>query len=58
MTIDPDLVHGAAELERTAVGLRPHRLPAWARARGDAQLQLVEPSRPACAWPSPRPRPG
>lgn len=42
MTIDPDLVHGAAELERTAVGLRPHRLPAWARARGDAQLQLVQ----------------
>ncbi|WP_420121995.1 SGNH/GDSL hydrolase family protein [Nakamurella sp.] len=42
MTIHPDLVHGAAELERTAAGLRPHRLPAWARARGDAQLQLVE----------------
>ena len=42
MKLDPDLIHGAAELERTAIGLRPHRLPAWARGRADAQLQLVE----------------
>ncbi|ACZ32066.1 hypothetical protein Xcel_3064 [Xylanimonas cellulosilytica DSM 15894] len=40
------LVQGAAELEATAVGLRPHRLPTWARARGDAQLKLAE-SQPA-----------
>ncbi|MCL1872445.1 MAG: GDSL-type esterase/lipase family protein [Promicromonosporaceae bacterium] len=40
--MSPDLVHGALELERTAVGLLPHRLPAWARRRGDAQLKLVE----------------
>ena len=24
-------LHGAAELERTARGLRPHRLPEWVR---------------------------
>ena len=42
MTIHPDLIHGAAELERTPVGLRPHRLPAWARGRADEQLQRVE----------------
>lgn len=40
--VSADLVHGAAELEPTAVGVRPHRLPAWARARGDAQLKLAE----------------
>jgi hypothetical protein len=40
--VTADLVHGAAELEPTAVGVRPHRLPAWARARGDAQLKLAE----------------
>ncbi len=37
------LVRGALELEPTAIGVRPHRLPAWARARGaDAQLSMVE----------------
>jgi lysophospholipase L1-like esterase len=40
------LIQGAAEVESTDVGLRPHRLPAWARARGDAQLALAE-SQPA-----------
>lgn len=40
-------VHGAAELETTAVGLKPHRLPAWARAQcSDGQLALAE-SQPA-----------
>lgn len=29
--ITPDLVRGAAELESTPRGLRPHRLPGWAR---------------------------
>ncbi len=42
MKITAELVHGAIELEDTPVGIRPHRLPAWARGRGDAQLQLVE----------------
>lgn len=38
-----DLVRGALELERTAAGLLPHRLPAWARAQTpDPQLALVE----------------
>lgn len=38
-----DLVHGALELERTDRGLRPHRLPEWARAQtDDPQLRLVE----------------
>ncbi|WP_425955263.1 SGNH/GDSL hydrolase family protein [Xylanimonas sp. McL0601] len=42
-----DLIHGALELERTDVGLRVHRLPAWARAQAaDAQLTMVE-SQPA-----------
>ncbi len=41
--IDPTLVHGALELERTERGLLPHRLPAWARAQcDDPQLHLVE----------------
>ncbi|MBL0746393.1 SGNH/GDSL hydrolase family protein [Nocardioides baculatus] len=41
--IDPALVHGAIELERTDRGLLPHRLPAWARAQtDDPQLHLVE----------------
>lgn len=41
------LVRGALELEPTEIGVRPHRLPAWARTReADAQLSLVE-SQPA-----------
>ncbi len=37
------LVRGAAELERTERGLRPHRLPAWVRERyPDPQLLSVE----------------
>jgi hypothetical protein len=36
-------VRGAAELERTERGLRPHRLPAWVRERyPDPQLLSVE----------------
>ena len=41
--ITADLIRGAAELERTERGLRPHRLPAWARAQStDPQLGIVE----------------
>ncbi|ASW56213.1 GDSL-type esterase/lipase family protein [Plantactinospora sp. KBS50] len=37
------LVRGANELETTAHGVRPHRLPAWARAQGPGpQLDMVE----------------
>jgi len=37
------LVRGASELEVTEHGLRPHRLPAWARAQcSDAQLAMAE----------------
>jgi hypothetical protein len=37
------LVRGALELEPTEIGVRPHRLPAWIRAReADAQLSMVE----------------
>ncbi|WP_149205218.1 GDSL-type esterase/lipase family protein [Actinotalea subterranea] len=37
------LVRGVAELEPTARGLRPHRLPAWVRAQlPDPQLLMVE----------------
>ena len=51
MAIDPklistpvtaDLLHGALEIEETTVGVRPHRLPGWARARADAQLAMAE----------------
>lgn len=45
--ITPDLVRGAIELEQTATGLLPHRLPAWARAQvADGQLAMAE-SQPA-----------
>ena len=41
--ITADLVRGANEVERTERGLRPHRLPAWARAQSpDPQLAMVE----------------
>ncbi|GAA0251913.1 SGNH/GDSL hydrolase family protein [Cryptosporangium japonicum] len=41
--LTPDLIHGAVEIERTDRGLRPHRLPAWARAQAqDPQLDTVE----------------
>jgi hypothetical protein len=41
--ISADLVRGTNELEHTEHGLRPHRLPAWARAQScDAQLEMVE----------------
>lgn len=41
--IDEWLVRGAAELERTADGFVPHRLPLWARVEAsDAQLAMVE----------------
>ncbi|SDB89201.1 GDSL-like Lipase/Acylhydrolase family protein [Sanguibacter gelidistatuariae] len=38
-----DLVRGAIELERTARGTQPHRLPAWARRQfPDPQLLMAE----------------
>lgn len=41
--LTPDLVRGAAELERTGRGLRPHRLPAWVRRQfPDSQLLAME----------------
>ncbi|MEV5972194.1 SGNH/GDSL hydrolase family protein [Streptomyces sp. NPDC051921] len=41
--IERDLVRGALELERTANGLLPHRLPARARAQNtDPQLAMAE----------------
>lgn len=40
--IRSDLVRGALELEPTAAGVQPHRMPAWARAQGDGQLAMVE----------------
>ncbi|MEU1435601.1 GDSL-type esterase/lipase family protein [Streptomyces sp. NPDC005786] len=37
------LLRGALDLERTERGLRPHRLPAWARAQcADSQLAMAE----------------
>ncbi|MGK2869991.1 MAG: GDSL-type esterase/lipase family protein [Mycobacterium sp.] len=45
--ISMDLVRGARELEPTAHGLLPHRLPGWARAQcADPQLAMAE-SQPA-----------
>ncbi len=46
--LTPDLVHGALELEPTAEGgLRPHRLPAWARAQNADEMLAVNESQPA-----------
>ena len=45
--ISMDLLRGACELEPTAHGLLPHRLPGWARAQcADPQLAMAE-SQPA-----------
>ncbi|WP_431879579.1 SGNH/GDSL hydrolase family protein [Micromonospora marina] len=41
--ITADLLRGALDLEQTADGLLPHRLPAWARAQNtDPQLMTAE----------------
>ncbi|MDL5159488.1 GDSL-type esterase/lipase family protein [Actinomycetospora termitidis] len=41
--LTPDLVRGALDLERTELGLRPHRLPAWARAQyAEPQIAMAE----------------
>lgn len=41
--ITPRFIHGAVEVERTAAGLLPHRLPAWARAQcADPQLAMAQ----------------
>ncbi|MEU0955032.1 GDSL-type esterase/lipase family protein [Streptomyces niveus] len=41
--ITTDILRGALELERTAHGVLPHRLPAWARAQNtDPQLAMAE----------------
>lgn len=43
VAITPALIRGALELETTAHGILPHRLPAWARAQcRDQQLAMVE----------------
>jgi hypothetical protein len=45
--ISMDLLRGAHEIEPTAHGLLPHRLPGWARAQcADPQLAMAE-SQPA-----------
>ncbi|MCM2580280.1 GDSL-type esterase/lipase family protein [Streptomyces meridianus] len=41
--ITAELLFGALELERTAHGVLPHRLPAWARIQcGDAELAMTQ----------------
>ncbi|ASU80917.1 lipase [Actinopolyspora erythraea] len=41
--VTAELLRGALELEHTARGVLPHRIPSWARARGaDAQLAMAE----------------
>lgn len=41
--ITSELLAGAVDLEQTADGVLPHRLPAWARAQySDPQLSMVE----------------
>lgn len=41
--ITADIVRGALDLEQTAHGILPHRLPAWARAQFmDGQLAMAE----------------
>ena len=47
--VGPELVRGALELERTAHGRLPHRLPARARAQiPDEQLAMAEAQRSRC----------
>lgn len=46
--LTPDLVHGALELEPTAEGgLRPHRLPAWARAQNADEMLALNEAQPS-----------
>ncbi|MGW1076695.1 GDSL-type esterase/lipase family protein [Streptomyces sp. NPDC002537] len=41
--IDPRILRGALDVERTALGVLPHRLPAWTRKQfPDGQLAMVE----------------
>ncbi len=41
--VTPDILRGVLDLERTAQGLLPHRLPAWARRQiPDGQLAMAE----------------
>jgi lysophospholipase L1-like esterase len=41
--VTPDLLRGTLDIERTARGLLPHRLPAWARGQcADGQLAMAE----------------
>ncbi|MEU7914602.1 GDSL-type esterase/lipase family protein [Microbispora bryophytorum] len=41
--VTPDIVRGALDVERTAHGLLPHRLPGWARRQiPDGQLAMAE----------------
>jgi hypothetical protein len=43
MPVPPELIRGAAEVEQTARGLRPHRLPAWVREQfPDGQLLSMQ----------------
>lgn len=45
--ISTDILRGAVELERTSLGILPHRLPGWARMQSpDPQLAMAE-SQPA-----------
>lgn len=46
-TVTDELVRGALELERTANGLLPHRLPAWARAQTEDPQILMAESQPS-----------
>ncbi|MFD5486933.1 GDSL-type esterase/lipase family protein [Streptomyces virginiae] len=40
--VGPELLRGALETERTARGVLPHRLPAWARRQASGDLAEVE----------------
>ncbi|MBT2455592.1 GDSL-type esterase/lipase family protein [Streptomyces sp. ISL-86] len=40
--IEPRILRGALDLERTAHGVLPHRLPAWARKQFPSGLAMVE----------------
>lgn len=45
--ISADLIRGAVEIETTARGALPHRLPAWARAQYPDQQILMAESQPS-----------
>jgi hypothetical protein len=49
--VTADFLRGALDLQQTAQGVLPHRLPVWARAQcADGQLAMAEAQPSAYGW--------